>query len=338
MQVTAGGCVSSMGVVVVDVQALAGWGGRAGEALQRMAPAALVRAGLPPRRLRSVLIESLPLTDAARAALTLAGAGGAPVDLRLAPGLFLRRSIALPVAARRDAAGAVALQMRQSMPGQAEGLIWRHAGGTGGTVDVYILKEARLAEVVAAAGSGLRRVVIDGVEADPLHDARGRTDAPERFWNRSAPMVAAGLLVGVLAVQFWSLTAVRQAVAEAGSTVAALRDEAAAARAEAEARSAETAARLGDVARLSREGQRLALVADLTRVLGDGVWISSLALDGGVLRLAGFAEGDVAQVVAAIRPLDWVQTVDLDGAVGMDGGTGERRFQLIVTLKDGGDA
>jgi hypothetical protein len=33
-----------------------------------------------------------------------------------------------------------------------------------------------------------------------------------------------------------------------------------------------------------------------------------------------------------------VESVDLDGAVAVDGASGDRRFQLIVTLKVGGGA
>ena len=313
-------------------------GGRLGESLQRLAPALLVRAGLPPRRVRSVLVDTLPLTDPARAALRLAGEGGAPVDIRLSREVFLCRSVPVPQAARKDAAGAVALQLRQSMPGQAEGLVWRHVDGPGDALDVYILKAARLTELVQGAGITVRRVLIDGVEAAALYDARAQTDRVERFWNRTAPMLAAAMLAGVLAVQGVAVMRAEGTVAEAEARVAALRDEAAAARGAAEARNAQSAAQMADAARLVRESRRLVLVADLTRVLGDEVWLSSFALDGQVLRLSGFAAGDVAAVVAAIRPLDWVEAVDLDGAVAIDAGSGDRRFQLLVTLKAGGGA
>lgn len=328
-----------MGIAVILGLDMGRAGERLGESLARLAPAMLVRAGLPPRRVRSVLVGALPLTDAAKAALALAGAGGAPVDVRLARELFLVRSVAVPAAARKDAAGAVALQLRQSMPGQAEGLVWRHVdGGSGEAVDVFILKSARLTELVQAAGVTVRRVLIDGVEAAPLFDARAETDRVERFWNRAVPVVAVVALVAVLAVQWLAVMRAEGSVAEAEARLAAMRDEAAAARAEAEARNAQMTAEMADAARLVRESRRLALVADLTRVLGDGVWLSSLALDGGVMRVSGFAEGEVADVLAAIRPLDWVEAVDLDGAVAVDAASGERRFQLVITVKAGGGA
>lgn len=303
------------------------------DALSRLLPAPLLRAGLPPRRVRSVLVSALPLEPSAKAALALAGRGGAPVDLRLAPDLFLKRSVELPAAARRDAASAVALQMRQSMPGQAEGLIWRHVTANTDLVDVYVLKQARLTDLLRDAGVTLRRVTIDGISAAPLIDNRINTDRPERFWNRAAPLLAAAALTAVLGAQAWMISDLNALVASETARVSELRDQAAAARATAEARSAESLARLADSARLEQENNRLRLIADLTAALDSSVWISTFALDGAVLRLTGHATGEIAPVIAAIRPLPWVDTVDLDGPVAIDAPSNERRFQLIITLK-----
>jgi Tfp pilus assembly protein PilN len=323
-----------MGDGVIQSQDIALRAERMWDGLARLLPPYLVRAGLPPRRVRSVLISALPLEPSAKAALALAGQGGAAVDLRLAPDLFLQRSVDLPLAARRDAASAVALQMRQSMPGQAEGLIWRHVPSQTdtGLVDVFVLKQARLTEVLQQAGVTLRRVTIDGVQASPLIDNRPTTDRPERFWNRAAPSLAAATLIAVLGTQAWTLSSLTTAISDETARVATLRDQAAAARATAEARSADSSARLADRALLGQESRRLQLIADLSRVLDNSVWISTLALDGATLRLTGHAQGEIAPVIAAIRPLVWVDSVDLDGAVSVDTPLDERRFQLIITL------
>ena len=295
----------------------------------------LIRAGLPPRRVRRVRVEALPLEPAVKAALEIAARGGAAVEVALAPELFLKRSVPLPAAARRDAAGAVALQMRQSMPGQAEGLIWRHVKGPGETVDVHVLKEARLTEMLGDAGVPLRRVVIDGVAAAPLFDARAEVDRAERFWNRAAPVAVVVVLAGVLAAQGVALWRADAALAAGAARLATLRDDAAAARAAAEARDAEAAARQADAARMVRDARRMALLADLTGALGDEVWATSVMMQDDVLRLSGFVAGDVAQVLAAIKALPWVAAVDLDGSVGLTEGSAERRFQVIVTLRTG---
>lgn len=303
-----------------------------------MLPGWLVRAGLPPRAVRRVFVDVLPLEPSTKAALRIAADDGSAVEVVLARDLFLKRSVPLPAAARRDAAGAVALQMRQSMPGQAEGLIWRHVDAPGEAVDVHVLKEARLTELLQEAGVPLRRVVIDGVATAPLYDARAMVDRAERFWNRAVPVAAVLLLGAVLAVQAVALWRADATVAEAEAQLAALRDEAAAARAAAEARDAEGAARQADAMRMARDSRRLALLADLTAALGDEVWATSVLIQDDVLRVSGFVDGDVAQVLAAIKALPWVETVDLDGSVGLMEGSAERRFQVIVTLRAGGAA
>lgn len=303
-----------------------------------MLPGWLIGAGLPPRAVRRVFVDTLPLESSAKAALRIAADDGAAVEVVLARDLFLKRSVPLPAVARRDAAAAVALQMRQSMPGQAEGLIWRHVDGPGEAVDVHVLKEARLTELLQEAGVPLRRVVIDGVATTPLYDARAKVDRAERFWNRAVPVVALLLLGAVLAGQGLALWRADAALADAEAQLATLRDEATAARAAAEARDAEGAARQADAIRMARDGRRLALMADLTAALGDEVWATSLMIQDDVVRLSGFVDGDVAQVLAAIKALPWVETVDLDGSVGLMEGSAERRFQVIVTLRAGGAA
>jgi Tfp pilus assembly protein PilN len=137
----------------------------------------------------------------------------------------------------------------------------------------------------------------------------------------------------VLAVQGFQVMQAERAVAAAEARLAALRDEAIAARSAAEERSAQSAAQMADAARLMRESRRLTLLADLRQVLGEGDSLTSFALDGSVLRLAGVTQGDVAATVAAIRAVGWVAEVELDGAVAVETGSGNRRFQLQVTLE-----
>jgi hypothetical protein len=301
--------------------------------LDRLFPAVLVRPGLPPRLVQSVLVRTLPLTEPAKAALVMAGRGGAPLDVRLSPEVFLQRDLTVPQAARKDAGEVVALHLRQSMPGQAEGLIWRHVRGPGATVKVFILKQARLDELLCLPDVTLRRVVIDGEDALPLHDARAVTDRMQGLWNRAALAMAAGALALVLAVQGVQVMRAEGAVAAADARIAALREEAIAARSAAEERSARSAAQMADAARLMRESRRLTLLAGLRQALGEGDSLTSFALDGSVLRLAGVTAGDVAATVATIRALGWVEEVELDGAVATEAGSGNRRFQLRILLK-----
>jgi Tfp pilus assembly protein PilN len=307
-----------------------------GERLSCLFPASLTRAGLPPRKVRVVEIRTFPLTEPARAALALAGRGGTPVDVHLSRDVFLYRELTVPKAAHRHAGEVVDLQVRQSMPGQANGLVWRHVTGPGTTVKVFILKDAWLAELQSATDGVLRRVEIKGVKATAFYDASAKTDRIERFWNRAVVAFAGSALILVLAVQGFAIVQANNAVAEIAAQVEALREEATAARSAAEARSVRSAAQLADARRLMEDTRRLTLLSDLTRVLSDNVSLSSFALDGQLLRLSGDAGEDISDVVTAIRSLAWAEAVELDGAAAIETGSGDRRFQMQVTLKGGG--
>lgn len=305
----------------------------------RYLPPWLTRAGLPPRQVRRIDVDDLPLNKHLVAELVAAGRRQQPVDLFLAQDLFLKTSVSLPAAARREFSAAVALQIRQTMPGQAAGLVWRPVQpvwrrSQTARVAVYLIKEARLAELLRQAGPSVRRVLVNGVEAAPLIDNSRRTDRPERFWNRATFALAALALLAVLGLQEMRYRSLNGQIADARTRVAALRDAAAQTRAAAEIRNAEFAAFMDERARFERESRPLDLIGDLTRALDDRVWLSSFLLDGATLRLVGFAGQDIAAVVSAIRGLDWVASVDLEGAVVVDAAGGERRFQLLVNLRD----
>lgn len=298
-------------------------------------PAGLFRAGLPPRRARIVTLNALPPDIEATALLAKAGQGGAPVDIALSPSLFLRKSVAVPAAARRDAERTIALQMRQNLPSGAGGLLWRarpvRAGAGKLDYEVLVLKQDSLAAVLRAFGAEPRRVVIaDGVGFAPLIDSRRRGDRPQWFWNRAAPALAGLALIVVLVGQAWRLIELAAVERALQAEVSALVDQAAAARAAAEARDSATAVRGRDEARLASERDRLAELADLTKALDDEVWLSSLAIDGGTWQLVGFARSDVSEIIAAIQRLHWVAAVAPEGSIVIDPATGEGRFQLVV--------
>jgi hypothetical protein len=305
----------------------------------RYLPPWLTRAGLPPRQVRRVDVANLPLDKQLARELAIAGQRHQPVDLFLAPDLFLRKTVSLSAAARREFSAAVALQIRQAMPGQAAGLVWRPVQpvwrrSEPAQIAVYLIKETRLAELLRDAGPAVRRVLIDGVETAPLADNSRRADRPERFWNRATFALAAIALIAVLGLQESRYRSLNAQIAEAGAQVAGLRDTAAQTRAAAEMRNLEFAALLDEMNRFERESRPLDIIGDLTSALDDRVWLSSFLLDDTALRLVGFTGQDIAAVVSAIRDLDWVESVDLDGAVVIDVAGGERRFQLLVNIRD----
>lgn len=295
----------------------------------------LVRAGLPAHGIRSVTVSSLPLTDKCKSDLSVAASRGAPVEVSLNPSLFLTKTILLPYAARGSAEAAIALELRQTMPAEAEGLVWRgyfvrnrHGNAE---FNVYILKRDQLTKLLRDAGGDLRRVVIQGVEdIDPLIDNRKQVDAPERFWNRATAAACGLALLAALGFQAWHLAQLRKEERTIGAELLTLRAQTTDARRAIEARNAATETKLRDAAMLRSDRQRLLQLADLTRALDDSVWLSSTAINGTTLKLTGFTNSDVTTAVEAIQSLSWVASVDAEGSIVVDPGTGEGRFQLTV--------
>lgn len=324
-----------MGVTVITSQGIALAGSRLRERLGAVLPHGVFRAGLPPRRVRTVTLSALPPDPRATALLAQVARGGTPVDIALSPSLFLRKLIAVPAAARRDAERAVALQMRQSLPAGAEGLLWRvrPVGTRAGKAEyeVLVLKQESLTALLHACVIEPRRVVVaDLAGFAPLIDNRRRGDQPQWFWNRAAPALAGLALAVALADQAWRLSELAAVERALQAEVAALTERAAAARAAAEERGSATAARSRDEARLASESNRLAELAELTRAIDDEVWLASLSVDGQTWRLVGFAKSDISEVIAAVEALPWVASVAPEGSIVVDPVTGEGRFQLVV--------
>ncbi|TNC71356.1 PilN domain-containing protein [Rubellimicrobium roseum] len=324
-----------MRVSVIGGRDIAQAGGRLRDRLGAALPEWLWRAGLPPRRVRRVRLDSLPPDPTATALLAEAGRDRRPVDVAIAPALFLRKTVAIPAAARRDAERAVALQMRQGLPAEARGLLWRARplGSRGAKADyeVLVLKQDSLTAVLRACGTEPRRVVIADREGfAPLIDNRRRADRPQWAWNRATPVLAGLALLAALGAQGWRLAELGATERALRAEILALGDRAAAARAAAEARDGEAAARIRDTARLASESGRLAQLAGLTAALDDSVWLASLAVDGRTWRLVGFARSDIPTVIAGLQALPWVETVAPEGSIVLDPATGEGRFQLTL--------
>ena len=309
--------------------------------LQRLGTAPILVAGLPPRAAARVAVDRLPLDAATLAVLRGHAARRRPVDLVLATGLFLPKTVRLPRAAARAAADAIDMQLRQDMPARAAGLVWRaeplpRKGGVQ-PYRVHVFKQQELTALLQAAsgtGAEVRRVLIDtAAPVPPLFHRRSRADRITQGWHVLAAVLALAALGAVLGPQAWRTARLDAETAALEAELATLLDEAAALKAQAVARDAARGGLVADVARFNADYRRFPLIADLTDRLDDGVWISSFALDGDTLRLAGFSRADLAQTVRAVQAAPWAAEVAIDGPVVVDPVRQENRFQLRVTLR-----
>ena len=311
--------------------------------LRRVTTAAIFAAGLPPRRAVRVDVAQLPLSDSILAILRGHAARQRSVDLVLAPVLYLTKQVSLPRAARRAATAAIDLQMRQQMPARAAGLIWRaEAVGRRGKAqdyNVHILRQQDLTDLLQATaqtGAEVRSVAMAGsATVAPFFYRRTRSDRITRVWHGLAAGLAVLALGTVLAVQVRATAALTARTAALADEITDLLDQASIAKARAVETEAARSGLLTDMQRFNADYRRFPIIADLTDGLDDGVWISSLTLDGDVLRLAGFSRAALSDTVRMVQATPWAAEVSIDGPVVVDPVRRENRFQLRVTLRPG---
>jgi hypothetical protein len=307
-----------------------------GQFAEMLLPRALFTPGLPEAAPVEIRIATLPLDEVARHAARKARR---PVSLLLDPALCLRRRVDLPKAVGAKSDAAIALQLRQTLPGQGQGLIWR-ATATGRTATqveytVHILRQMQIDELLAdvrALGPEVAdiKVAVPGLE--PLWQRSTGAARTAKTWMAfSALSVAVIGLIAVIGIElkrqeFDDLVSVRSA------RTAALEERLLAKRAEAETGKESSAGILNDMALFSDQARRLQLLADLTAALPDTVWISELSISGDQLVLSGFTAGEVTEVITQVQSLPWASNVQLNGAISYDSYSGQNRFELSIAI------
>jgi Tfp pilus assembly protein PilN len=314
--------------------------GRLGRWLDHAVPQALFLPGLflpSPVVLR---VDQLPLTEKGRLALGDLARKADEIAVMVESGAALVRTVRLPKAAAGMADEAVRLQMRQTLPDQAQGLLWQRSNGTVEgdhlVFQVHILRAedvTALRKLAEAGGAKVVSVQVAGAgdgsvwRADEGRVRRARTVA--------AAAVLAVLLVALVPV--WMLAVERQALADANAakvaTVAALQkrlDEMTATASEAELRQQEKA---DVIAQFRRQQQRLAMLGDLARALPASVWLSELSVSGDEMRLSGFSADDPTVALRALQGMAWAETARMDGPIMFDSLTRENRFNVWIGLK-----
>lgn len=304
-------------------------------------PTSVLAGGLPPRPPLTLRMETLLPGAAEQSALRAAARRGRPVDVELPRDVFLEKTVSIPRAARAQAQAAIAVQMRQEMPAQGRGLVWREAlperRGDRLHFPVLLMKQDELAALrraVEETGAPLRLVRAAAMPGmAPFLDRRGVTDRAQRRWTALLVLLLA-MVAGWTLFERWSaLSELESRNAALAQEVAALMDQAVEAQQEAVSREASLSTLAAEIASFEAEYHRLPILTDLTALLEDRVWLSALSLDRDEMRLTGFAEMEVTAVVEAIRSAPWAAEVALDGPVILDPVSRQNRFQLRVTLR-----
>jgi general secretion pathway protein L len=308
---------------------------RLGSALSRWVPMTLFQSGGLTLSPRVVRIDSLPLDTAVRTQLRSFAGRSRAVCLSLDPGIALSKRVTIPRAAAAQRDRAVSLNIRQTMPNQGRGLVWRsipvEAPDTQIDYMVYMFKDAMLLKLANDArneGVSVESIVLAGFDVQPVWELHPESARRKRFW-------LAATLLGILGIAVWSTAAMERRVSAltesnlaADARVAVLQERLVAMRAEQEAGAAQQNATLTDLAQFNAQARRLSTLTALTDTLPDPVWISELSITGDTVLMSGFAAGDVAEIVTLLQAQNWATAVRLEGPITYDSYSGQNRFDL----------
>lgn len=265
---------------------------------------------------------------------------GGVFDLLLGPDLLLEKRLILPIVARSNLSKAIDLNMRQSLPGGGDDLLWCCGTGkrNGSTLDipVYLLKKSVLAEIMSVASLQKAKVrsarVAWDASARPFWDGRKHVDYPLRFWG----IIEVALVIAFIGVLAWrelnETRSLQHHVTHLEEKKTTLSNKAIALRAKIEAENTNFATISRDLKIFEAEYYRLPILLSLTETLSDETWISELAISSSSLHLSGFTGRDVTDVMTSLRELPWVKRVDLDGPVSFDSFSHRNRFDFSITL------
>lgn len=299
-------------------------------------PLSLFRPGLPQHSAAEVHVSSLPLSAASKVdAKRLKG----PVSVVLDRSLALERRIELPKAVSGKADQAIALQLRQTLPNRAQGLVWRSvvSGRTGNTVayNAYILKQAVLDELLSdlrSVGAKVSSIRFDIPRVPEVWELSPASPVTAKNWAGFTALCV--ILISVFSVIKLSLekSALTDLVETRSQQVAELQERLKKRKETAGDQEKSSLAALQDITTFQTQSRRLNLLGDLTQVLPDSVWVSELSISGDRLVLSGFSSGEVTDVVRLVQGLPWAKDVQLNGSVSFDSYSGQSRFELGLLI------
>lgn len=306
----------------------------------RRVPEALFLPGLHLTDPEVIEAGTLPISEELVEKIKAASSRRA-VEISIPPQACLTREITLPKAVAPRASAAIALQLRQTLPGGGKGLIWRFMkkAATSETVTYLacILKQQQVDALVAAltaSGAKVAGLRITGSDGTALWTGVAHKDRMRRMGLIAS--VAAALLPAAvttalsnrdLAVASAELQVTKERVERLKERLLAEKS----AEGDAEAKKQDLVQAVGS---FNNQSWRLQILADLTRALPDSVWISELAIAEDQVSLAGFSAGEVSEILMVLQSIAWVSNAQLDGPVSVDASSGESRFQVSVSIKD----
>lgn len=313
--------------------------GPLGRLFWRYVPESLFLSGLYLGAPKQVHIVSLPVDPTIVSGFAAGNGRKQSIEIVLAQNVLLARSVLLPKAAIAKADEAISVQMRQTMPAAAKGLIWRSAfsgmKAQSAEFKVFILKQSQIEDVIGQferVKLSVHSISIENTKTEPLWNRHIDRIAKRRFWLGGSIIAVLLAALSTVIVKERQVAELEDLAEQTRSRLGVMQDTLVSAR-EAATKAqiaAETLAQ--DLALFRSQSQRLAIIADLTESLPDTIWISELTISGEQLSMSGFASGDVADVVEVLQGLAWARSVQLEGPINFDSYSGQNRFQLRIQV------
>lgn len=285
---------------------------------------------------RDPLAVRLPLPLPADAALP--GLAGRPVELRVTAGAALRTTLRLPAAAAGNLRQVVAFEMDRETPFTADEVRFdaRVAGREGRhlLVDLLIVPKSLAGQAMAAAARlrlPVERLTVDGADAAAF-DLRTPAERPAAH-RPSRLLLGLAVALGIAVLAAPPLLALWRAERLEG-LIAAVQPRAELAqrlRSELDRRSG--AASALDAAK-RQTPSALALLAELSERLPDGVWLDQVRVAQGEVRLTGYAP-NAAALIALLEDSPLLERVRFESGVTQDPARRRERFQIIAALEGG---
>ena len=259
------------------------------------------------------------------------------VALRVPERSVLRRTLALPLAAERNLAAVLELEIDRHTPFKAAAVYYtfsplrRDAAARKLHVALTVVPRRGVEAVIErlrAEGIETTAIVAGGTRL-ALQEGRGGRPAPVRAWVAATLALAlAGVLVAVPLLDKQAEIERREAELS-GLRLEARRAESA--RAALAALEAEEGALLAQ-----RRARRAALevLLELTRRVPDGTWLSHLQLAGERLRLRG-ESAQPTELLGSLENSEVFQGAAFDGSVTRDARSGRERFALSASVRGG---
>ncbi|GHC65497.1 PilN domain-containing protein [Neogemmobacter tilapiae] len=315
--------------------------GRFAQFFERLFPHDLFLPGFFRIKASPFRVEALPLNEAGRIALGDLVRKADEIELEIDASAALLRTIRLPKAAAAAAEEAVRMQLRQTLPGQAQGLVWQiSTGRVEGDFLTYQVRILRQEDIDA-----LRRFVAEGgtkVTAVRLAGQQGRP-----FWSedekqskraRTAAMGAVLAVLVIALVPIWQLSVESRALADANAakvtSIEALEAKLRELSTLADGADTREADLANDVERFIRDSRKLSLLTDLAQRLPPNVWLSEMSVSGREMRLSGFSSGDAPEALRVLQASPWVEVARMDGPIQIDSLSRQNRFNISIQLKD----